>query len=178
MSFFDIRLMINFIHLFISLFIFSYLPIQMVLIMEMLVEIFRQQMVPMVIQICIHHHLLMKQHHHHLFLIIYKLYLHLSVNLRQLQILRTVLMSIIKPNNIKIWSTGKWEANKRSITVLFFYYFKSYLSFSFWKKNEESDKFIFLSFFFFFLITDSFLFHQTYLLCWSNVKIDRLLRCY
>ncbi len=54
------------------------------LIMEMVVEIFQRQMVPMVITVCIHQHLLMKHRHHPQFLIIYKLFLDLSVNLQEL----------------------------------------------------------------------------------------------
>ncbi len=119
------------------LFLFSYSPIQMDLIMEVVVEIFQQQMVLMVITICIHQHLLMKHHHHHLFLIIYKPFLGLLVILRQLQILRTVLMSIIKPNNIKIWSTGKW--NRKRIKVFFLYSCSTFILF-FWKKKSNEKK--------------------------------------
>ncbi len=126
------------------LFIFSYSLIQMDLIMEMVVEIFRRQMFPMVITICIHQHLLMKHHHPHLFLIIYKLFLDLWVILQQLQIIRTVWMPIIKRNNKKIWSTGKWK--REGVKKVFFFSSYSILLLLKTNSNEKEERILFFSF--------------------------------
>jgi hypothetical protein len=142
-------------------------------IMEVVVEIFRRQMVPMVITICINKHLLMKHRHHHLFLIIYKLFLDLLVNLRQLQIIRTVWMPIIKSNNIKIWSTGKWKREKENNRFFLFMFHLFSLKKTRTKKNR-TNYFFFLSF----LDNWSFFFSSNTFIVSSNVKIDRLLRCY
>jgi hypothetical protein len=61
----------------------------------------------------------MKLHHHQL-LIIYKVYLDLSMNLHQLPTMRTVLMPIINLNNRKIWFTGI-EKRTKGKKITFFY---------------------------------------------------------
>jgi hypothetical protein len=89
---------------------------------EMVVEIFQQQTVPMVIPIFILQHLAVKLLHYRQLLIIYKVFLDLSMNRQQLPIMWTVLIPIIKSNNTKIWFTGRWkDREKNARTKIFFF---------------------------------------------------------
>ena len=88
--------------LFIYFSTFSYSPIQMDPIMVMVVEIFQQQMLPMLITVCTRQHFPRKHRRHLQFLIICKHFLDQWANHQFQQAIRTVSVPIIKLNNTKI----------------------------------------------------------------------------
>jgi len=95
----------------------------------------------------------MKLHHHHQLLIIYKVYLDLSMNLHQLPTMRTVLMPIINLNNRKIWFTGI-EKRTKGKKITFFY--ASLIIPKQKKRTQESKTNLFD---FFFISWQLFVFH-------------------